>query len=67
MSVRYLFYSKNRDLSKSDHVCGSESCPEGDYCGPLKFDVAHQARQGYKTIPKEIGLHKYKVRQILYK
>ncbi len=26
MSVRDLFYSKNRDLSKSDHVCGSESC-----------------------------------------
>ncbi len=28
MSVRDLFYSKNRDLSKSDHVCGSESCHE---------------------------------------
>ncbi len=28
MSVHYLFYSKNRDLSKSDHVCGSESCHE---------------------------------------
>ncbi len=28
MSVRDLFYSKNRDLSKSDHVCGSESCNE---------------------------------------
>ncbi len=27
MSVRDLFYS-NRDLSKSDHVCGSESCHE---------------------------------------
>ncbi len=26
MSVRDLFYSKNRDLSKYDHVCGSESC-----------------------------------------
>ncbi len=26
MSVRDLFYSKKRDLSKSDHVCGSESC-----------------------------------------
>ncbi len=25
MSVHDLFYSKNRDLSKSDHVCGSES------------------------------------------
>ncbi len=25
MSVCDLFYSKNRDLSKSDHVCGSES------------------------------------------
>ncbi len=24
----YLFHSKNRDLSKSDHVCGSESCHE---------------------------------------
>ncbi len=23
---RDLFYSKNRELSKSDHVCGSESC-----------------------------------------
>ncbi len=28
MSVRDPFYSKNRDLSKSDHVCGSESCHE---------------------------------------
>ncbi len=28
MSVRDLFYSENRDLSKSDHVCGSESCHE---------------------------------------
>ncbi len=28
MSVCDLFYSKNRDLSKSDHVCGSESCHE---------------------------------------
>ncbi len=28
MSVRDLFYSKNRDLSKSDRVCGSESCHE---------------------------------------
>lgn len=28
MSVRDLFYSKNRDLSKSDHVCGSESWHE---------------------------------------
>ncbi len=26
MSVRDRFYSKNRDLSTSDHVCGSESC-----------------------------------------
>ncbi len=26
MSVHDLFYTKNRDLSKSDHVCGSESC-----------------------------------------
>ncbi len=28
VSVRDLFYSKNSDLSKSDHVCGSESCHE---------------------------------------
>ncbi len=28
MSVRDRFYSKNRDLSMSDHVCGSESCQE---------------------------------------
>ncbi len=28
MSVRDLFYWKNRDLSKTDHVCGSESCQE---------------------------------------
>ncbi len=28
MSVCDLFYLKNRDLSKSDHVCGSESCHE---------------------------------------
>ncbi len=26
MSVRNLFYWKNMDLSKSDHVCGNESC-----------------------------------------
>ncbi len=24
MSIRDLFYSKNKDLTKSDHVCGSE-------------------------------------------
>ncbi len=32
MSVRDLFYSKNRDLSKSDHVCGSDHVTnKGDY------------------------------------
>ncbi len=36
MSVHDLFYLKNRDLSKSDHVCGSESCHERDYGGPWK-------------------------------
>ncbi len=28
MSVCDLYYKKNRDLSKSDHVCGNESCHE---------------------------------------
>ncbi len=28
MSVCDLFYLKNRDISKSNHVCGSESCHE---------------------------------------
>ncbi len=30
-------------------------------------DVAHQARNVYKTISKEFGLHKSTVRQIVYK
>ncbi len=42
MSVRGLFYSKNRDLSKSDHVCGSESCQE--------------QRRSLKTSEKELML-----------
>ncbi len=32
-----------------------------------RVDVAHQARNGYKTISKEFGLHKSTVRQIVYK
>ncbi len=32
-----------------------------------RVDVAHQARKGCKTIFKELGLHKYTVRQIVYK
>ncbi len=32
-----------------------------------RVDVAHQARKGYKTISKELGLHKSTVRQIVYK
>ncbi len=55
-NVSNLFYSKNRDLSKSDHVCGSDHVTnKGDHWG---VDVAHQARKGYKTISKEFGLHK---------
>ncbi len=42
MSVRDLFYSKNRDLSKSDHVCGSESC--------------HEQRRLQRTLEKELML-----------
>ncbi len=42
MSVRDLFYSKNRDLSKSDHVCGSESC--------------HEQRRLLRTSEKELML-----------
>ncbi len=42
MSVRDLFYSKNRDLSKSDHVCGSESC--------------HEQRRLLRTLEKELML-----------
>ncbi len=42
MSVRDRFYSKNRDLSKSDHVCGSESCQE--------------QRRSLKTSEKELML-----------
>ncbi len=42
MSVRDLFYSKNRDLSKSDHVCGSESC--------------HKQRRLLRTSEKELML-----------
>ncbi len=42
MSVLDLFYSKNRDLSKSDHVCGSESC--------------HEQRRLLRTSEKELML-----------
>ncbi len=42
MSVRDLFYSKNRDLSKSDRVCGSESC--------------HEQRRLLRTLEKELML-----------
>ncbi len=42
MSVRDLFYSKNRDLAKSDHVCGSESC--------------HEKRRLLRTLEKELML-----------
>ncbi len=42
MSVRDLIYSKNRDLSKSDHVCGSESC--------------HEQRRLLRTSEKELML-----------
>ncbi len=70
MLVCDLFYSKNRDLSKSDHVCGIESCHEQRRLlrtWEKRVDVAHQARKGYKTISKEFGLHKSTVRQIVYK
>ncbi len=42
MSVCDQFYSKNRDLSKSDHVCGSESC--------------HEQRRLLRTSEKELML-----------
>ncbi len=42
MSVCDLFYSKNRDLSKSDHVCGSESC--------------HVQRRSLRTSEKQLML-----------
>ncbi len=42
MSVRDRFYLKNRDLSKSDHVCGSESC--------------HEQRRFLRTSEKELML-----------
>ncbi len=42
MSVCDLFYSKNRDLSKSDHVCVSESC--------------HERRRSLRTLEKELML-----------
>ncbi len=46
MPVHDLFYSKNRDLSKSDHVCGSESWTK-EITEDLwkRVDVAHQARK----------------------
>ncbi len=42
MSVCDLFYSKNSDLSKSDHVCGGESC--------------HEQRRLLRTSEKELML-----------
>ncbi len=42
MSVCDLFYSKNRDLSKSDHVCVSESC--------------HEQRRSLRTLETELML-----------
>ncbi len=32
-----------------------------------RVDIAHQARKVYKTISKVFGLHKSRVRQIVYK
>ncbi len=63
MSVCDLFYSKNRDLSKSDHVCVSESRTK-EITEDLgnRVNVAHQARKGYKTISKDFGLHKSTVK-----
>ncbi len=42
VSVHALFYSKNRDLSKSDHVCGSVSW--------------HKQRRSLRTSEKELLL-----------
>ncbi len=46
MTIKYqyvtCFFSKNRDLSKSDHVCGSESC--------------HKQRRLLRTSEKELML-----------
>ncbi len=56
MSVRDLCYSKNKDLSKSDRVCGSESCHGQRRLLRKRVDVAHRARNGHKTISKEFGL-----------
>ncbi len=61
MSVRELFYSKNKDLTKSDHVCGSETKEITEDLGK-RVDVAHQTRKAYKTISKSFGLHKSTVR-----
>ncbi len=70
MSVRDLFYSKNRDRSNSDHVWGRESChKQRRLLRTLEKELyfAHEARKGYKTISKEFGLNKSTVRQIVYK
>ncbi len=55
MSGRALFYLKNKDLSKFDHVCGSEPWHEQRRSLRTSEKRAHQARKGYNTISKEFG------------
>ncbi len=70
MSVRDLFYWKKRDLSKSDHVCGSESCHKQRrlmMTSEKELMSLIRLEQVTKPISKEFGLHKSTVRQIVYK
>ncbi len=67
VSVPALFYLKNRDLSKSAHVCGSVSWHEQRRSLRISEKELLLAGKRYKTISKEFGLHKSTVRQIVYK
>ncbi len=67
MSVHDMFYSKNRDLSKSDHVCGSESCHEQRRLlrtSEKELILLIRLEKVTKPSLKEFGLHKSTVRQI---
>ncbi len=72
MSVHDLFYSKNRDLSKSDHVFGSESCHGETRLlrtseKELMLLVRLEKVTTYKTISKQSGLHKCTFTIVIFK
>ncbi len=69
MSACDLFYAKIRDLSKSDHVCVSESCLKQRRLrrtSEKEMMLLVRLRKVYKIICKGFGLHEYTVRKSVY-